>query len=150
MQRDCSVEDDWWEKNVEEEVGSEQGERIHDVNPGDEKPKEHSQDDENTGFWQQLLQEGGMVEQNLEDKGSDDEGADFHLTFETACGAIIDVLPPPCIKVHTLSVMTPIDVTCIQMDRVVLKNTFLARSVRGDTVLMFLDIVNLFLHTNWV
>ena len=91
-----------------------------------------------------------MVEQNLEDKGSDDEGADFHLTFETACGAIIDVLPPPCIKVHTLSVMTPIDVTCIQMDRVVLKNTFLARSVRGDTNLMFLDIVNLFLHTNWV
>ena len=141
VQRDCSVEDDWREKDVEEEVGGEQGERVDHVHPGDEEPNEPAQDDEHAGLRQQLLQPGGVMEEDLEDKGSDDERADHHLTLETACGRIVDGIPPPSVEVDTLPVVARLHVTSIFI---------LPRIVWRDTGLMFLHIVYLILHINRV
>ena len=141
VQRDCSIEDDWGEKDVEEEVGGEQGERVDHVHPGDEEANEPAQDDENAGLRQHLLQPGGVVEENLENEGGDDEGADHHLTLETACGRIVDVVPPPSVEVHTLTVVARIHVT---------PKFILPRILWRYTVLMFLHIINMFLHIDGV
>ena len=119
MQRDCSVKDDWGEKDVEKEVCGEQGEGIDQVNPGDEKANKPAQDDENAGFGQQLLQPVGVVEEDLEDKGRDDDKADHHLTLETTRCTVVDVFPPPSVEMDTLPVMVGVHVASILMASIV-------------------------------
>ena len=70
-----SVEDDWGEEDVEEEVGSELGERvgIGIEGVGDEDSEQSSDKDENTRLWKEPFKDGEMVEEDLEDDGEDDQ-----------------------------------------------------------------------------